>query len=268
MLDPKLLRQDIQKVTTALARRGFQLDFEYFASLDQKRKDLQDLTQQLQNKRNQASKAIGIAKAQGNDASELLKEMSLVAEELKTCESRLEDLQKELHDFQLTLPNILSETVPDGKSDTDNKEVRHWGDPRQFDFTPKDHIALGEERNRIDFAAAAKISGARFVVLNGSLARLQRALGQFMLDLHTREHGYQEVYVPYLVRSEALFGTGQLPKFKEDQFGIAGDFDLTLIPTAEVPVTNLVRDEILSAEQLPLKRAAITPCFRSEAGSY
>ncbi len=268
MLDPKLLRQDIQKVTKELARRGFQLDFEYFASLDQQRKDLQDLTQQLQNKRNQASKAIGVAKAQGNDAGDLLKKMSLVADELKTCEARLEVLQSELHAFQLMLPNILHETVPAGKSETDNKEVRLWGKPPQFVFPVLDHIQLGEQGARIDFAAAAKISGARFVVLNAGLARLQRALGQFMLDLHTAEHGYQEVYVPYLVRSESLSGTGQLPKFKKDQFTIAGEFDLTLIPTAEVPVTNLARDEIFNVDQLPFKRVALTPCFRSEAGSY
>ena len=268
MLDPKLLRQDIQAVTTGLARRGFQFDFEYFASLDEKRKNLQDLTQQLQNKRNQASKAIGMAKAQGNDASSLLKEMALVGDELKSCEQQLEGLVNELNEFQLTIPNLLHESVPDGKSEADNKEVRRWGEPAQFPFKALDHIELGERNHLIDFEAAAKMSGARFVVLHGRLAKLQRALGQFMLNLHTTEHGYQEVYVPYLVRSHCLYGTTQLPKFKEDLFAIAGEQDLSLIPTAEVSVTNLARETIFNDEELPKKWTALTPCFRSEAGSY
>lgn len=268
MLDLKLLRNSLTEVTTALARRGFQLDFEYFASLDEKRRNLQDLTQQLQNKRNQASKAIGVAKAQGKEATELLKEMALVGEELKTCEAELENLLKEANEFQLTIPNILHETVPNGKSEADNQEVRQWGKPTHFNFKPRDHIELGELNHLMNFEEAAKLSGARFVVLHGRLAKLQRALGQFMLDLHTTQHGYEEVYVPYMVRSHCLYGTGQLPKFKEDLFAIEGDHDLSLIPTAEVSITNLARDVIFNEQELPKKWTALTPCFRSEAGSY
>ncbi len=268
MLDPKLLRSHLDEVIQGLGRRGFELEAGRYLELEEKRKNLQDLTQQLQNQRNQASKAIGIAKSKGEDASEVMRQVSLIGDELKNCETELQSILDQLEEFQLTLPNLLHHTVPDGKSEADNKEIRRWGEPPKFDFQVKDHIELGERDGLMDFEAASKISGARFVVLQGPLARLQRALAQFMLDLHTQEHGYQEVYVPYMVRSPALYGTTQLPKFKEDLFSIAGEYDLTLIPTAEVPVTNLVRESVIDVDQLPIKRVALTPCFRSEAGSY
>ncbi len=268
MIDPKLLRNHLTEVVQALSRRGYSLDVEYYTQLEEQRKNVQDLTQQLQNRRNQASKAIGVAKAQGKDTHGLMQEVALISDELKSNEAKLEELLKQLEAFQLEIPNLLHESVPPGKSEADNQEIRRWGEPKSFDFKPLDHIELGENSRLMNFEEASKLSGARFVVLHGALAKLQRALGQFMLDLHTQEHGYEEVYVPYLVRSACLYGTGQLPKFKEDLFSIEGDKDLSLIPTAEVSVTNLAREFIFNEEELPKKWTALTPCFRSEAGAY
>lgn len=268
MLDPKLLRNDPKTVAKQLKKRGFELDLNAYEALEAERSVLQNKTQELQTQRNQFSKEIGQAKSKGEDASEAMAKVGKIADELKKNEADLNVLQKKLLDFQLMIPNLLDSSVPDGKSEDDNQEIKKWGEPKQFDFEVKDHIELGEALGQIDFESAAKISGSRFVVLHKGLARMQRALAHFMLDLHASEHGYQEVYVPYLVHSKALYGTGQLPKFKEDQFEVAGEWDLTLIPTAEVPVANLARDSIIDAEQLPLKYVAQTPCFRSEAGSY
>jgi len=268
MLDPKLLRNDPEGVAKCLKRRGFELDLKTYHLLESERSVLQNKTQELQTQRNQFSKAIGQAKAKGEDASDAMARVSKLGEELKKNETDLNVLQKKLRDFQLMIPNLLDDSVPDGASEDDNQEIKKWGEPKQFNFDVKDHIELGEALGQIDFESAAKISGSRFVVLHRGLARMQRALAQFMLDLHIDEHAYHEVYVPYLVHSRALYGTGQLPKFEADQFRIAGEWDLSLIPTAEVPVANLVRDSIIDADQLPLKYVAQTPCFRSEAGSY
>ena len=268
MLDPKLLRNDPHSIAEQLNRRGFELDLKMYLSLETERGVLQSKTQALQAQRNQLSKAIGQAKAKGEEASDLMTQVGKINERLKKNETALNALQEKLLNFQLMIPNLLDRSVPDGKSAEDNQEIKKWGEPKQFNFEVKDHIKLGEVLGQIDFDSASKISGARFVILHRGLARMQRALAQFMLDLHITEHGYQEVYVPYLVHAKALLGTGQLPKFKDDQFEIAGDRDLTLIPTAEVPVANLVRESIIDADRLPLKFVAQTPCFRSEAGSY
>lgn len=268
MLDPKLLRQDLNRVVIKLRRRGLELDSKTFFTLEGKRKNCQEKTQTLQMKRNQLSKAIGIAKSKGKDITALMTEVAYLRDKLKQHETELAIIQKKLSDFQLSLPNLPHDSVPDGTKENDNPEKRKWGTLPNFDFTPKDHIALGKSRGDLDFEAAAKLSGSRFVVLRGTLARLQRALSNFMMDLHVEQHGYQEVYVPYLVQEECLYGTGQLPKFREDQFSLAGDLNLVLIPTAEVPLTNLARNEIIEAEALPKKLVAQTPCFRSEAGSY
>lgn len=268
MLDPNLLRHGIEDTAKQLAKRGYQLDAKTIGELETKRKNLQIETQNLQNERNVSSKKIGIAKAKGEDIQPLLAEVEQWGSKLQTLQTQLDEVQQQLEQMQLQIPNIPHSSVPIGKSEDDNQEVRRWGEPRKFDFTPKDHVDLGEQLGLMDFAAAAKISAARFVVLHNGLSRLQRALIRFMLDVHTKEHGYNEVYVPYLVNKQSLYGTGQLPKFAEDQFHIAGESNLTLIPTAEVPVTNLMRDEIIAAERLPLKFVAHTPCFRSEAGSY
>ena len=268
MLDPKELRNNFDYVAKQLRRRGFDLDSKLFNELEEKRRVLQTKTQDLQTKRNQASKAIGLAKAKGENTASIMGEVTTIGDELKRCESELETLQQALLDFQLMIPNLPDGSVPNGASEADNQEVRRWGNIPQFDFSPKDHIALGEQHGLMDFERAAKLSGSRFVVLRQGIARLQRALGQFMLDLHIEEHGYQEVYVPYLVREACLFGSGQLPKFREDFFQVQGEFDLVLIPTAEVPMVNLMRDEIVDADRLPIKTVAQTPCFRSEAGSY
>ena len=268
MLDPKLLRQDLNKVVKKLRRRGLELDSKAFLVLEEKRKSYQRTTQILQTKRNQLSKVIGIAKSKGEDVTAFIAEVTNLRDELKQYEIELGVIQRELSDFQLSLPNLPHDSVPDGNKENDNPEKRKWGTLPTFDFTPKDHIALGKLRGDLDFEAAAKLSGSRFVVLHGTLARLQRALSNFMMDLHIEHHGYQEVYVPYLVQEECLYGTGQLPKFREDQFSLAGDWDLVLIPTAEVPLTNLARNKIIEAEALPKKLVAQTPCFRSEVGSY
>lgn len=268
MLDPKLLRQNIQTVAERLATRGFKLDIDTITQLETLRKALQVETQDLQNLRNTHSKAIGQAKAKGEDTAVLFAEVAKVSDKLKQNEEQLEELQKQLHTIYAVIPNIPHETVPVGKNEDDNLEIRHWGQPKQFDFEPSDHVDLGEKLGLMDFANAAKISGARFVVLQDKLARLHRALIQFMLDTHTQDHGYQEVYVPYIVNSDSLYGTGQLPKFVDDLFALKGEQNFYLIPTAEVPVTNLARDIIFEADQVPLKYVCHTPCFRSEAGSY
>ena len=266
MLDPKLLRSDLPGVAAALARRGFVLDVATFAALEEQRKAVQIEADRLRAERNANAKAVGQAKSKGQDAAPLLAAGESLGAQLQGVEKQLEVIQAQVADLQLGLPNILHSSVPDGRDESANVEVRRWGVPRQFDFAPKDHVALGE-RIGMDFEAAGRISGARFVVLTGKLARLHRALAQFMLDLHVGDHGYREAYVPYLVHGTALLGTGQLPKFEQDLFAVRGDPGFYLIPTAEVPLTNLVRDQILSDEGLPLKLAAHSPCFRSEAGA-
>ncbi len=267
MLDPKQLRSELEQTAVRLAKRGYTLDTELLNTLETQRKALQIRTQELQNERNTRSKAIGRVKASGQDIQPLLNEVTGLGEALQHAESELETLQTQLSSLQLSIPNLPHDSTPIGTSDADNTEIRRWGEPRQFEFEPRDHVDLGEEGG-LDFAAAAQITGSRFTVIRGSLARLHRALTQFMLDLHTQEHGYQEVYVPYLVNADSLRGTGQLPKFEADLFKLSGELNYYLIPTAEVPVTNLVRDSITNAERLPLRYVCHTPCFRSEAGSY
>src|SRR3989338_1338927 len=268
MLDPKLLRQDPDMVAREAKRHGVTIDIAAWKVLEEKRKTLQEHTQNLQSKRNTLAKQIGIAKSKNEDAAALLKEANGIGDTLKEDEIALEKIQKELLDFQSRIPNRLHASVPDGKSEADNVEVRKWGTPKTFDFKPKDHVDLGARDHLMDFEAASRLSGARFVVLRKQLAKLQRALAELMLDLHINEHGYTEVYVPYLVHSDVLFGTGQLPKFADDFFSVKGEHDFTLIPTAEVAMANLVREQILEADQLPLKFVTHSPCFRSEAGSY
>lgn len=268
MLDSKLFRTELEATALKLARRGYVLDSARIAALETQRKDLQVRTQNLQNERNTRSKAIGKAKAQGQDVQPLLDEVAHLGDELKAAEAGLDSIQAQLDALLLSVPNIPHTSVPDGKDETANQEVRRWGEPRKFAFTPKDHVALGEHLKLLDFDTAAKISGARFSLLTGALARMQRALIQFMLDIHTREHGYTEVYAPYLVNADSLRGTGQLPKFEADLFKLCGEQNFYLIPTAEVPVTNIVRDTIVDAPLMPLHFVAHTPCFRSEAGSY
>jgi seryl-tRNA synthetase len=266
VLDPKLLRSDLPGVAAALARRGFALDVATFAALEEQRKAVQIEADRLRAERNANAKAVGQAKSKGQDAGALLAAGEGLGGQLQSVDKQLEIIQAQVASLQLELPNIPHASVPDGKDEAANVEVRRWGVPRQFGFTPKDHVALGE-RIGMDFEAAGRISGARFVVMIGELARLHRALVQFMLNLHVGDHGYREAYVPYLVHGTALVGTGQLPKFAQDLFAVSGDPGFYLIPTAEVPVTNLVRDQILAPETLPLKYAAHTPCFRSEAGA-
>jgi seryl-tRNA synthetase len=266
VLDPKLLRSDLTAVAANLARRGFALDIAAAAALEERRKARQIEADRLRAERNANAKAAGQAKAQGRDAAPLLALGESLAAQLKVAEGELETIQTELSSWQLGLPNLLHASVPDGRDETSNVEVRRWGEPRKLAFAPKDHVEVGA-RLGLDFDAAARISGARFVVMTGNLAKLHRALIQFMLDLHVREHAYREAYVPYLVHAAALVGTGQLPKFEQDLFAVRGDPGYFLIPTAEVPVTNLVRDQILDAAALPLRFVAHTPCFRSEAGA-
>jgi seryl-tRNA synthetase len=266
VLDPRLLRSDLTGVAAALARRGFVLDVETFAALEEQRKAVQIEADRLRAERNANAKAVGQAKSKGQDAAALMAVGESLGEQLQGVEKQLEAIQAQVSSLQLGLPNILHSSVPDGRDEAANVEVRRWGIPRQFDFTPKDHVALGE-RIGMDFEAAGRISGARFVVMTGGLAKLHRALTQFMLDLHIADHGYREAYVPYLVHGAALMGTGQLPKFEQDLFAVRGDPGFYLIPTAEVPLTNLVRDQILPPERLPLKFTAHSPCFRSEAGA-
>ena len=269
MLDIQQLRTNLDAVAEGLAKRGKPIDFSEFVVLETERKTLQSRTQDLQAQRNSLSKQIGMLKGQGKDASEVMAQVGAIGDELKASETRLGELLERFNAILAALPNIPDDTVPVGNDEFDNVEVKRWGTPRVFDFPVKDHTDVGESIGQLDFTTAAKISGARFSLLKGGLARLHRALAQFMLDTHTAEHGYTEVYVPYLVNAASLHGTGQLPKFEEDLFKVQrGDQDpLYLIPTAEVPVTNIVRDEILAAEALPLKFVSHTPCFRSEAGS-
>jgi seryl-tRNA synthetase len=267
MLDPHLLRSDLDGVRAALAERGFTLDVDTYRRLEAERKDVQVATQALQQQRNAQSKAIGQAKARGEDIGPIRAQVADLGSRLEANEARLAEIQAALEAWALELPNLPHASVPVGADETGNVEVRRWGEPRSFDFPVRDHADLGAALGLMDFEAAGLLAGARFVTLERDLALLHRALVQFMLDLHTREHGYREVYVPYLVKPQALIGTGQLPKFADDQFHVTAQ-DLYLIPTAEVPVTNLVRERIVEAEALPLRFACHTPCFRAEAGSY
>jgi seryl-tRNA synthetase len=266
VLDPKLLRSDLPAVAANLGRRGFVVEVAQAAALEERRKASQIEADRLRAERNANAKAAGQAKGQGRDASALIAQGEALAAQLKVAESTLEGIQAELTRWQLGLPNLLHASVPDGRDENANVEVRRWGEPRKLDFPPKDHVEVGA-RLGLDFDAAARISGARFAVMTGQVAKLHRALAQFMLDLHVRDHGYREAYVPYLVQAQALEGTGNLPKFEQDLFAVRGDPGFYLIPTAEVPVTNLVREQIVEAALLPMKFVAHTPCFRSEAGA-
>ncbi|WP_159564606.1 serine--tRNA ligase [Budvicia diplopodorum] len=274
MLDPNLLRNELDATAEKLARRGFKLDVETLRKQEERRKVLQVETETLQAERNARSKSIGDAKARGEDIEPLRLQVNQLGERLDSAKAELEQLQAEIRDLASNIPNIPHDSVPSGRDENDNLEICRWGEPRQFDFPVRDHVDLGEITGGLDFAAAVKLTGARFVVMKGQVARMHRALSHFMLDLHTNEHGYTETYVPYLVNHATLYGTGQLPKFGEDLFhtkplGEEADCsNYALIPTAEVPVTNLVRDEILDEDVLPMKLTAHTPCFRSEAGSY
>ncbi len=268
MIDPKLLRQAGNDVADNLARRGFAFDADAYVVLDNRRKALQVEAESLRSERNASAKAIGKAKSGGQDVGPLLAAVENIGDKLASVEHDLKSVLGELQDIEMGLPNLLQDDVPSGADESANVEVRRWGDLPVFDFVVRDHVDLGSQLGQLDFDAASRISGARFSVLLGGLARLQRALVQFMLDTHTGEHGYEETYVPYLVLADALTGTSQLPKFAADLFKTAGDPPYYLIPTAEVPVTNLVRDSIVAAERLPLRFTAHTPCFRSEAGSH
>ena len=288
MIDPKLLRTDLQGVARNLARRGFVLDVAKFTALEEERKRSQVESDRVRAERNANAKAVGMAKGRGEDTAPLIARGEQLTRELAQVDEALNAVQAELESWQLGLPNLLHESVPDGADETANVEVARWGEPRRFDFAPRDHVELGERLGGLDFEAAARISGSRFVVMRGAVSRLHRALAQFMLDLHTREHRYTEVSVPYIVQSQALLGTGQLPKFEQDQFALRGKTEsgseseagaqaartqaahyaaYYLIPTAEVPVTNLVREQIVPAESLPLRFVCHSPCFRSEAGA-
>jgi len=267
MLDPHVLRNDIEQVAKALAKRDYTLDVSTIEALEEKRKAIQVKTQELQQQRNSRSKEIGKAKAQGEDTQSLLDEVASLGDELKSSEDELNEIQSKLNEIVMGIPNIPHDSVPEGQTEDDNEEVRRWGEPRVFDFEVKDHVDLGESLGLLDFEAGARIAGSRFSVMQGGIARLHRALIQFMLDTHIQEHGYTELNVPYLVNADSLLGTGQLPKFDEDLFHIE-EHGFYLIPTAEVPVTNLARDQILAAETMPRKYVCHTPCFRSEAGSY
>ena len=267
MLDPKLLRNEAESLAAQLVRRGFELDLNQLAQLEQERKQAQLEAQELQTERNSRSKNIGKAKAAGEDIAPLLKEIEDLGDRHKAAEARLNEVLDKISELAMGIPNLPQDDVPAGKNEDENVEIARWGEPPQFDFEPKDHVDLGAALGGMDFETAAKISSARFVTLSGPLARLQRALTQFMLDTHSIEHGYTETYVPYLVNADSLRGTGQLPKFEQDLFKV-DDGQFYLIPTAEVPVTNIVRDTISESDSLPLKFVAHTPCFRSEAGSH
>ncbi len=268
MLDPRIVRSELDEVASQLARRGFELDKAAFAELEAKRRDVQARTQTLQSERNSRSKMIGQAKARGEDIAPLLAEVDSFGDELKRMEGELDGIQTALEEILLGVPNLLDAEVPEGRDENQNVEIHRWGTPRVFDFEIKDHIAIGAGLGGMDFESATKIAGARFVTLKGHISRLQRALTQFMLDLHSEQHGYLETYVPLMVNADSLRGTGQLPKFEADLFKLETDPPYYLIPTAEVPVTNLVRNEIVEAAALPLRFVCHTPCFRSEAGSY
>ena len=273
MIDPKLLRNNIEAVNVALAKRGVQLNVEEWASLEARRKEIQSKTETLQAERNAGAKQVGQIKKAGGDASEIMTRMSAIGDEIKAAEAALAELQAELEEKLLSIPNLPDEAVPEGKDESDNVEILKWGTPREFDFEIKDHTDLGEMMGGLEFETATKLTGSRFSVLKGPLARLQRAITQFMLNTHTDQNGYTEAYVPYLVNADSLRGTGQLPKFEDDLFKLTNhtnndEMDFYLIPTAEVPMTNLVRGERLDIKELPLKFTTHTPCFRSEAGSH
>jgi seryl-tRNA synthetase len=270
MLDPKLLRTELEATATALAKRGFKLDTQALSALEEKRKAIQVKTQELQSQRNSRSKSIGQAKARGEDIQPLLAEVSQLGDELETAKEQQNTILSDINAIASALPNLLHESVPEGSSEDDNVEVRRWGTPKEFDFEVKDHVDLGIALGKgLDFETGAKLAGTRFAVMRGQIAKLHRALAQFMLDTHTQEHGYEETYVPYLVNHDSLYGTGQLPKFGEDLFHTEmGAKPFSLIPTAEVPLTNIYRDEIVDEKDLPIKMTAHSPCFRSEAGSY
>jgi len=268
MLNPKLIRSDLQTVAEQLKKRNFALDVASLESLESKRKACQVKTETLQNERNTKSKSIGKAKAAGEDIKPLLDEVAGLGEKLDAEKSALVQVQQQMDAIIMGIPNLLHDSVPVGKDENDNVEIRRWGEAKTFDFELKDHVDLGSINGWLDFETASKLTGSRYVVMHGQMAKLHRALIQFMLDVHTNEHGYTEVYVPYIVNSDSLRGTGQLPKFEEDLFCVDKEAGHYLIPTAEVPITNIMRDEILDASQLPLKLTSHTPCFRSEAGSY
>lgn len=268
MLDPKMVRSQTEIVAERLKRKHFSFDLEGFRALEARRREIQVRTEELQSEQNRRSKDIGQAKARGEDIQPLLDTVNDLKAQRAQAEDQLRTLQEALNDFLAGIPNLPDDDVPEGETEDDNVEIRRWGEPAAFDFEPRDHVALGERLGGLDFDTAAQLARARFAVMRGGIARLHRALAQFMLDVHTTEHGYTEVYVPYLVNAKTLYGTGQLPKFGEDLFQMSGDMGLYLIPTAEVPVTNLVADKILEPDQLPQRLVAQTPCFRSEAGSY
>ncbi|NQY42488.1 MAG: serine--tRNA ligase [Legionellales bacterium] len=267
MLDPKLLRSDLDRVASNLAKRGFKVDVSLLNSLEKSRKELQIKAQELQNKRNTVSKEIGLLKRQNKECDTYLEEMGVVSNKLKLVENELTNIKDKLKEYCLTIPNIIDESVPVGKDENDNIVIRSYGEKPVFNFSPKEHLDLSSSKKLMDFSSSANLSGSRFVVLHKSLAKLHRVLGQFMLDFHTKEHGYEEVYVPFLVNNLTMENSGQLPKFEEDAFKI-NDTDLYLIPTAEVPVTNIVAGRIFDCQELPLKFVCHTPCFRKEAGSY
>ena len=268
MLDPKLIRQELETTALRLRTKGFDLDVALIQSLESRRKEIQVQVEALQAQRNTQSKAIGKAKSQGEDIQPLLDAVADLGGQLDDKKQRLDEVQSELNALLMAIPNLPDESVPEGQTEDDNVQVRIWGDPPEFDFTPLDHVDLTEGSNKMGFEQAARITGSRFVTLRGDIARLHRALGQFMLDVHTSEHGFEEVYVPYIVNKDSLTGTGQLPKFEEDLFKLEDERDFYLVPTAEVPVTNLARDEILAADVMPQRLVCHSPCFRSEAGSY
>jgi len=268
MLNPKRIRDELTQTAEQLARRGYSLDVTRINALEQQRKTIQVKTQELQAQRNKQSKEIGLAKSTGQDVQALMAAVNQINTELATAETQLAQIQIELDAVLMTIPNIPHSSVPDGKDETANVEIRQWGTPKKFEYTPRDHVDVGTTLGQLDFDTATKITGARFVVMSGQIARLHRALIQFMLDLHSQEHGYTETYAPYLVNAESLRGTGQLPKFEADLFKLAGEHEYYLIPTAEVPITNIVRDVILDTHAMPRKFVCHTPCFRSEAGSY
>ena len=268
MLDPQLLRNDPEAVAEALARRGYEFDVTAWTELDARRKDLQLRTQDLQNRKNQSAKSIGQAKARGEDIQPLLDDVKNLGEELARAEQDFAEVREQQLAWQMEMPNLPLSGVPEGQDENDNVEIRKWGEPATFGFEPRDHVELGERNGLIDASSAAKLAGSRFSVLRGPVSRLHRALAQFMLDTHTQHHGYTELYLPYLVNADAMTGTGQLPKFGDDAFATTDESPRYLIPTAEVPMTNMVADEILDAEQLPLRYTSHTPCFRREAGSY
>jgi len=268
MLDPQLLRTDPDAVAAALKDRGYDLDVSAWRELEARRKDLQIRVQELQNQKNKSAKSIGQAKARGEDIQPLLDEVKYLGEELSRGEAEFNDIRSRQQAWLMEIPNLALADVPPGKDENDNVEIRKWGEPTTFEFEPRGHVELGEGKGMVDFNAAAKLAGSRFVVLKDGLSRMHRALAQFMLDVHTQEHGYMEVYLPYLVNAETMTGTGQLPKFEDDAFATTDDPPRYLIPTAEVPMTNLVAGEIIDADDLPLRFTSQTPCFRREAGSY